>query len=251
MSIKKIIPCLDVKGGRVVKGVKFVDFVDAGDPVEFAKYYASQGADELVFLDITATKEQRRTILDVAERTAAAIDIPLAVGGGIRTIEDFYDILSAGASKVSVNSAAVADKTLISRAAEHFGSKCVVVAIDVTKVDGRYHVLVAGGSKDTGIDALEWAAEVEKLGAGEILLTSLDADGTKDGYDLEITRAVADRVSIPVTASGGCGKLEDFYDALTKGGAQAALAASLFHFRELTVRQVKEYLRSRGVEVNL
>ena len=252
MLAKRIIPCLDVNQGRVVKGVNFVNLRDVGDPVEIAKLYNAQGADELVFLDITATHEDRRTVIDVVEKTAREVFMPLTVGGGIRTIEDFRAILRAGADKVSVNSAAISDKTIIPRAADLFGSQCVVSAIDARRMeDGSFHVYVSGGRIDTGIDAIEWAAEVEKLGAGEILLTSMDADGTKDGYDLELTRLVCDKVSIPVIASGGCGALSHFYDVFAKTFASAALAASLFHYRELEIAQVKDYLDSRGIPVRM
>ncbi len=249
MLAKRIIPCLDVKDGRVVKGVNFVGLRDAGDPVETAKFYNTQGADELVFLDITASHEQRKTIADVVERTAKEVFMPLTVGGGISTVEDFRTLLSAGADKVSVNSSAVKDKYLISRAAEKFGSQCVVVAIDAKRTPDGFHVFVHGGRKDTGLDAIEWAKEVENLGCGEILLTSMDADGTKNGYDLELTDIVSRTVNIPVIASGGCGRLEDFSEVFEKTGADAALAATLFHFRELTIAEVKEHLRSRNIWV--
>jgi len=252
MLAKRIIPCLDVDRGRVVKGVNFVNLQDVGDPVEIAKLYNAQGADELVFLDITATHEERRTVIDVVEKTAREVFMPLTVGGGIRTIEDFRAILRAGADKVSVNSAALKDKTIIPRAADLFGSQCVVSAIDARRMpDGSFHVYVSGGRIDTGVDAIEWASEVERLGAGEILLTSMDADGTRDGYDLELTRLVCETVSIPVIASGGCGSLPHFYDVFAKTGASAALAASLFHYRELEIKQVKEYLSGRGVPVRM
>ena len=250
MLAKRIIPCLDVRDGRVVKGVNFVNIRDAGDPVELAKYYSDQGADEIVFLDITATHEARKTVADVVARTAAQVFVPLTVGGGIRTLEDFQTLLRAGADKISVNSAAVKDPTLISRAAERFGSQCVVLAIDARKnPDGRYEVVVAGGRIPTGIDAIEWAREGERLGAGEILLTSMDADGTKAGFDLEMTKAVTQAVHIPVIASGGCGSLEHFAEVFEETGCDAALAASLFHFGELTVPQVKDYLRARNIPV--
>ena len=248
MLAKRIIPCLDVRDGRVVKGVNFVNIRDAGDPVELAKFYSDQGADEIVFLDITATHEQRKTVADVVRETAQQVFVPLTVGGGIRTEEDFAKLLRAGADKISVNSAAVRDKTLISRAADIFGSQCVVLAIDAkTRPDGRFEVVINGGRVWTGLDAVEWAKEAEQLGAGEILLTSMDGDGTKAGFDLPMTRAVTDAVSIPVIASGGCGCLEHFEEVFTETGADAALAASLFHFGELTVPQVKDYLRSRGI----
>ena len=250
MLAKRIIPCLDVRDGRVVKGVNFVNIRDAGDPVELATYYSEQGADEIVFLDITATSDARDTVADVVERTAARVFVPLTVGGGIRTLDDFQRLLRAGADKISVNSAAVKDPTLISRAAERFGSQCVVVAIDARrKAEGGFEVYTAGGRNPTGIDAVEWAQECERLGAGEILLTSMDTDGTKSGFDVEMLRAVTDVVSIPVIASGGCGSLEHFAQMFEQTGCDAALAASLFHFGELTVPQVKDYLRTRRIPV--
>ena len=250
MLAKRIIPCLDVRDGRVVKGVNFVNIRDAGDPVELAKFYSDQGADEIVFLDITATSDARDTVADVVERTAAQVFVPLTVGGGIRTLEDFQRLLRAGADKISVNSAAVKDKTLISRAAQRFGSQCVVLAIDARRrPEGWYEVVVAGGRTPTGLDAVEWAKRGQALGAGEILLTSMDADGTKAGFDLEMTRAVTQAVSIPVIASGGCGSLEHFAQVFEETGCDAALAASLFHFGELTVPQVKEFLRGRNIPV--
>lgn len=252
MLAKRIIPCLDVKEGRVVKGVNFVGLRDAGDPVETAEFYNTQGADEIVFLDITASHEHRKTIADVVEKTARKVFMPLTVGGGISSVEDFRTILNAGADKVAVNSAAVKDKTLITRAAEKFGSQCVVVAIDAKKrEDGGFSVYVHGGRTDTGLDAIEWAKTVESLGAGEILLTSMDADGTKNGFDTELTKKVTDAVGIPVIASGGGGNCGHFADVFERTGADAALAATLFHFRELTVREVKEYLRSKGIWVRL
>ena len=245
MLAKRIIPCLDVRDGRVVKGVNFVNIRDAGDPVELARFYSDQGADEIVFLDITATHEVRKTVADVVERTAEQVFVPLTVGGGIRTLEDFRQLLRAGADKISVNSAAVKDPGLISRAAERFGSQCVVLAIDARRrPEGSYEVVVAGGRTPTGLDAVG-----EALGAGEILLTSMDADGTKAGFDLEMTRAVTQAVSIPVIASGGCGSLEHFAQVFAETDCDAALAASLFHFGELTVPQVKEYLRKRKIPV--
>ena len=250
MLAKRIIPCLDVRDGRVVKGVNFVNIRDAGDPVELAKFYSDQGADEIVFLDITATSDARDTVADVVERTAAQVFVPLTVGGGIRTLEDFQRLLRAGADKISVNSAAVKDPTLIARAAERFGSQCVVLAIDARRrADGTYEVVTAGGRNPTGLDAVEWARRGEALGAGEILLTSMDADGTKAGFDLDMTRAVTQAVSIPVIASGGCGSLEHFAEVFEKSDADAALAASLFHFGELTVPQVKEYLWEQNIPV--
>ena len=253
MFTKRIIPCLDVKDGRVVKGVNFVDLKDAGDPVEIGKAYDDAGADELVFLDITASSDGRNTVVDMVRRVAECVFIPFTVGGGIRTVEDFRAILREGADKVSVNSAALMNPDLISAAADKFGSQCVVVAIDAKRrADGSgWNVYKNGGRVDMGIDAVEWAAKAEKLGAGEILLTSMDCDGTKAGYDLALTRTIADTVRIPVIASGGAGTLEHFYDALTEGGADAALAASLFHYKELEISQVKRYLRGRGVPVRL
>lgn len=250
MLAKRIIPCLDVRDGRVVKGVNFVNIRDAGDPVELARFYSDQGADEIVFLDITATSDGRATVADVVERTAEQVFVPLTVGGGIRTLEDFRQLLRAGADKISVNSAAVKDPGLISRAAERFGSQCMVLAIDARRrPEGSYEVVVAGGRTPTGLDAVEWARRGEALGAGEILLTSMDADGTKAGFDLEMTRAVTQAVSIPVIASGGCGSLEHFAQVFAETDCDAALAASLFHFGELTVPQVKEYLRKRKIPV--
>jgi len=252
MKAKRIIPCLDVKDGRVVKGVQFVDLIDAGDPVACARAYEAQGADELVFLDITATTENRKTVVDMVARVVGQVSIPFAVGGGIRSVEDFEAILNAGAAKVAINSAAVARPELISEVASKFGSERVVLAIDVKRHDdGRYTVLTHGGQVDTGLDAVEWAVKGEQLGAGEILPTSLTQDGQKTGYDIDITRQISEAVSVPVVASGGAGTLEDFYKALTEGKADAALAASLFHFKEVTVPQVKEYLRERGVNVRM
>ena len=250
MLAKRIIPCLDVRDGRVVKGVNFVNIRDAGDPVELARFYSDQGADEIVFLDITATSDGRATVADVVERTAEQVFVPLTVGGGIRTLEDFRQLLRAGADKISVNSAAVKDPGLISRAAERFGSQCVVLAIDARRrPEGSYEVVVAGGRTPTGLDAVEWARRGEALGAGEILLTSMDADGTKAGFDLEMTRAVTQAGSSPGIASGGCGSLEHFAQVFAETDCDAALAASLFHFGELTVPQVKEYLRKRKIPV--
>lgn len=250
MIAKRIVPCLDVKDGRVVKGVNFVNIRDAGDPVELAKYYSDQGADEIVFLDITATSDGRDTVAHVVERTAAQVFVPLTVGGGIRTLEDFRRLLRAGADKISVNSAAVADPTLIARGAERFGSQCVVLAIDArSRGDGTYEVVTAGGRTPTGLDAVEWARRGQTMGAGEILLTSMDADGTKAGFDLAMTRAVTEAVSIPVIASGGCGSLDHFAQVFAETNCDAALAASLFHFGELTVPQVKDYLRTKNIPV--
>lgn len=250
MLAKRIIPCLDVKDGRVVKGINFVNITDAGDPVECAKAYDRQGADEIVFLDITATCESRGTMEEVVRRTAENIFVPLTVGGGIRTAEDFKRILRAGADKVSVNSAAVYRPELISEAADRFGSQCVVLAVDVRKgADGRYRVFTAGGRKDSGLDAEEWIVRAERLGAGEILLTSMDADGTKKGFDLDVTGRVCSLVKIPVIASGGCGSLSHFVEVFEQTKASAALAASLFHYGELTVGEVKRELCAHGIPV--
>ncbi|MDK2991492.1 MAG: imidazole glycerol-phosphate synthase subunit HisF [Clostridiales bacterium] len=253
MLTKRIIPCLDVTGGRVVKGVNFVNLRDAGDPVEIAAYYDKAGADELVFLDITASSDDRAIMRDVVARTAEQVFIPFTVGGGIRGIEDFRDILKLGADKISVNSAALKRPELISEAAWRFGSQCVVVAIDAKHRDdgSGWDVYLNGGRVNTGRDALEWAVEAERMGAGEILLTSMDADGTKDGYDIELTKAVAQSVNIPVIASGGAGKLEHFYDAIAEGMADAVLAASLFHYKELEIMQVKRYLADKGIPVRM
>jgi len=252
MLAKRIIPCLDVDMGRVVKGINFVDIKDVGDPVECASLYDKQGADEIVFLDITATSDGRSTMADVVRRTAKKVFVPLTVGGGIRTLEDFKEILREGADKVSINSAAVRDKELVARAADKFGNQCVVVAIDARRNDkGGFNVVINGGRIDTGLDAIEWAVEVEKLGCGEILLTSMDADGTKNGFDHELTDAICKKVNIPVIASGGCGKLSHFSDVFLKTGADAALAASLFHYRELTIKQVKEHLKENSIPVRL
>ncbi len=250
MLAKRIIPCLDVRDGRVVKGVNFVNIRDAGDPVELARYYSDQGADEIVFLDITATSDARDTVEDVVERTASQVFVPLTVGGGIRTVEDFRRLLRAGADKISVNSSAVKNPQLIADAAQLFGSQCVVLAIDAKRrEEGWFEVVVAGGRIATGLDAVEWAKRGQELGAGEILLTSMDADGTKAGFDLELTRAVTQAVTIPVIASGGCGELRHFAQVFEETGCDAALAASLFHFGELTVPQVKEYLREQHIPV--
>ena len=253
MFSKRIIPCLDVNNGRVVKGVNFVSLADAGDPVEIARAYDREGADELVFLDITASSDHRATVVELVRRVAEQVFIPFTVGGGIRSVEDFRAVLREGADKISVNSAAIMDPELISRAADKFGSQCVVLAIDAKRrADGKgWTVYKNGGRVDMDMDALEWAERGVRLGAGEILLTSMDADGTKAGYDVELTRAVADRVGVPVIASGGAGSLADFKDAFTEGHAEAALAASLFHYKELTIREVKEYLRSEGIAVRL
>jgi cyclase len=249
MLAKRIIPCLDVNAGRVVKGIKFLNLRDAGDPVEQAAIYDRSGADELTLLDITASHEGRDTILDVVRRVSEAIFIPFCVGGGIRTVEDMRATLLAGADKVSVNSAAVRTPQLIAQGAEQFGVQCVVVAIDARRTDSRWEVVINGGRVTTGLDAVEWAQQVESLGAGEILLTSMDRDGTKSGYDLALTQAISSAVSIPVIASGGAGTVEDFHEILTAGGADAALAASLFHYQELTLAQVKSHLAARGVAV--
>ena len=252
MYAKRIIPCLDVNRGRVVKGVNFVNLIDAGDPVECAKVYDKAGADELVFLDITASSDARDTVVDMVEAVAKCVFIPFTVGGGIRTVEDFRRILNAGADKVSVNSAAVKNPELIREAAEKFGSQCVVVAIDAKRREpGGWEVYLNGGRVATGIDAVEWAKRAETLGAGEILLTSMDCDGTKAGYDLELTRAVSESVGIPVIASGGAGELSHFLDAFREGKADAVLAASLFHFKEIEIRELKEYLAQNGESVRL
>lgn len=250
MFTKRIIPCLDVNNGRVVKGTNFINLRDAGDPIEVGKMYDKAGADELVFLDITASSDARNIKAELVRRVAETIFIPFTVGGGIRTVEDFKMILREGADKVAVNSAAIMNPTLISEAAEKFGSQCVVVAIDAKRrVDGGWNIYKNGGRVDMGIDAIEWAMKAEKLGAGEILLTSMDCDGTKAGYDIELTRMIADNVSVPVIASGGAGTKEHFYDALTEGHADAALAASLFHYKELEIMDLKNYLAERGVSV--
>lgn len=252
MLTKRIIPCLDVKDGRVVKGTNFVGLQDAGDPVELASRYDEERADELVFLDITASVEERRSMLDVIARTAGKVFMPLTVGGGIRSAEDVRNCLLAGADKVSVNTAAVKNPQLIADGAKLFGNQCIVLAVDARKTgDRRWEVYINGGRTPTGLDVLEWVKKGVALGAGEILLTSMDSDGTKDGYDIALTRAVADAVSVPVIASGGAGKLEHFYEVLTDGGADAVLAASVFHYGTFTVKTVKEYLRQRGVEVRL
>ena len=253
MLTKRIIPCLDVNAGRVVKGVNFVNLMDAGDPVEVAKIYDAEGADELVFLDITASSDKRDTVVDMVERVGDQVFIPFTVGGGIRTVADMQKILRAGADKVSVNSAAIDNPDLIREGAEKFGSQCSVLAIDAKKrSDGDgWTVYKHGGRIDTGLDAVEWAKRGVSLGAGEILLTSMDGDGTKAGYDLALTRAISDAVGVPVIASGGAGTLEHFREALDEGGADAALAASLFHYKIMTIREVKEYLRNHGVPVRL
>ena len=252
MITKRIIPCLDVRAGRVVKGTNFIGLRDAGDPVELASLYDREGADELVFLDITASVEKRKSMLDVIDRTASRVFMPLTVGGGISSVEDMRNCLHAGADKTSLNTAAVQDPTLLSQGAELFGSQCVVLALDAKRCGAdKWEVYVHGGRTPTGLDAVAWAKKAVSLGAGEILLTSMDADGTKNGYDIALTRAVAEAVPVPVIASGGAGTLEHFYEVLTQGKADAVLAASVFHYKEFTIRQVKEYLRGRGVEVRL
>ena len=253
MHTKRVIPCLDVKDGRVVKGVKFLNLKDAGDPAEVAAAYDKEGADEVVFLDINASADSRATQLEWVRQVASKVFIPFTVGGGIRTVEDFKAILREGADKIAINSAAIMNPQLISDGADKFGSQCVVVAIDAKRRENGsgWSVYKNGGRVDMGLDAVEWAVKAEKLGAGEILLTSMDADGTKTGYDLELTRAVAESVSIPVIASGGAGKPEHFYEALADAKAEGVLAASLFHYKELEIRQVKEYLRERGISVRL
>jgi cyclase len=253
MLTKRIIPCLDVTMGRVMKGINFINLTDVGDPVEIAEFYNSEGADEIVFLDITATHQGRKTMLEVVRRTAEKVFIPLTVGGGINSIEDFKETLRAGADKISINSAAIRNPQLIKEAAMKFGSQCVVVAIDGKKNKGSagWNVFINGGRIDTGLDAVKWAKKVEELGAGELLLTSMDADGTKEGYDIEFINAITSSVNIPVIASGGCGKIEDFYEVFEKSGADAALAASLFHYKELSIKEVKDYLKNKGVEIRI
>jgi cyclase len=255
MLTKRIIPCLDVKDGRVVKGVQFVELRDAGDPVEAAEAYDAQGADELTFLDITASSDNRDTIIDVVRRTAERVFMPLTVGGGVRTCEDIRNLLNAGADKVSINTAAVFNPEFVKEAANRFGSQCTVVAIDARRVPDsnppRWEVYTHGGRKPTGIDVVEWAQKMEAYGSGEILLTSMDCDGTKDGYDIALTRAVSDAVNIPVIASGGVGNLEHIREGLVEGGASAALAASIFHFKEYTIAECKEYLRQHGVAARI
>lgn len=252
MHTKRIIPCLDVKDGRVVKGVNFVDLRDAGDPVEIAAAYDKAGADEVVFLDITASSDHRNTVVDMVRRVAEQVFIPFTVGGGIRTVDDFKALLREGADKISINSAAIDNPTLISEAADKFGSQCVVLAIDAKRrTDGGFNIYKHGGRLDCGIDAVEWAMKGEKLGAGEILLTSMDQDGTKSGFDIELTKAISSAVNIPVIASGGAGTKEHFKDALTIGGADAALAASLFHFKELEIVELKKYLSKNNIPMRL
>lgn len=253
MHTKRIIPCLDVHNGRVVKGVNFVDLKDAGDPVEIAAAYDRAGADELVFLDITASSDARATVVDMVRQVAKTVFIPFTVGGGIRTIDDFKAILREGADKIAVNSAAIGNPNLISEAADKFGSQCVVVAIDAKRREDNsgWNIYKNGGRIDMGIDAVEWAMKADRLGAGEILLTSMDCDGTKEGYDIELTKIISENVSVPVIASGGAGNREHFYEVLTTGKADAALAASLFHFKELEIKEVKEYLREKNISVRL
>jgi cyclase len=248
---KRIIPCLDVKDGRVVKGTQFVDLKDAGDPVEIAKVYDQQGADEIAFLDITASYERRDILLDIVQRTAEEIFIPLTVGGGVRRLEDIRTLLKAGADKVSVNTAAVKDPQFVERASKRFGSQCIVIAIDAKRKGDTWEVFTHGGRVPTGLDALLWAKKMEDLGAGEILLTSMDRDGTKDGYDIDLTRSISDQVSIPVIASGGVGTLDHLYEGLAHGKASAVLAASIFHYREFSISQVKSFLKEKGVTVRL
>ncbi len=249
MLAKRIIPCLDVKGGRVVKGTRFLDLRDAGDPVEVAAFYDREGADEITFLDITASHEERDIIIDVVAATASEVFIPLTVGGGIRNLEDIRRLLNAGADKVSINTAAVKDPELITRASRRYGSQCIVIAIDAKRIDGtsRWEIYLNGGRTPTGKDALAWAREAEKRGAGEILLTSMDCDGTKDGYDNDLTRGVSEVTNIPIIASGGAGTLEHFYDVFTTGAADAALAASVFHYKEYSIADVKQFLKSKGI----
>jgi len=251
MLAKRIIPCLDVKDGRVVKGTQFVDLKDAGDPVEIAKIYDQQGADEIAFLDITASYEKRDILLDIVRRTAEEIFIPLTVGGGVRRLEDIRTLLKAGADKVSVNTAAVKDPQFVERASKRFGSQCIVIAIDAKRKGDSWEVFTHGGRVPTGLDALLWAKKMEELGAGEILLTSMDRDGTKDGYDIELTRTISEQVSIPVIASGGVGTLDHLYEGLALGKASAVLAASIFHYKEFSIAQVKSFLKQKGVAVRL
>ncbi len=260
MLAKRIIPCLDVRDGRVVKGINFVKLRDAGDPVENGRIYEEQGADELTFLDITASLERRKIILDVVERTASEVFMPLTVGGGVRTLSDIRDLLNAGADKVSINTAAVKDASLVKKATERFGTQCIVVAIDGKRVkknggtedsQSPWEVHIYGGRTPTGIDVLEWAKKMETLGAGEIMLTSMDRDGTRDGYDIELTKAVSELINIPLVASGGAGTLKDFYDIFTQANADAALAASIFHYKEYSIKETKHYLKKRGINVRV
>mgnify|MGYP001773069797 CR=1 FL=1 len=252
MLAKRIIPCLDVKDGRVVKGIRFLNLQDAGDPVEIAKHYSVEGADEITFLDITASFEERKTMIDVVERTAGEVFVPLTVGGGVRTLEDIRQLLLAGADKVSINTAAVKDPDFVKRAADRFGSQCIVVAIDAKMVSpSKWEVFTHGGRNPTGIDAVEWAQRMEEFGAGELLLTSMDMDGTRAGYDIELIRVVSQSVGVPIIASGGAGNLQHLYESLTLGGADAALVASIFHYGEYSIREAKEFLRRRGVEIRM
>lgn len=251
MLTKRIIPCLDIDKGRVVKGVKFLSIKDAGDPVDNAVIYDREGADELVFLDITASSEKRKILIDVVKKVADSIFIPFTVGGGIRDIDDINSLLSSGADKVSINTSAVLNPKFINRGAMKFGSQCIVVAIDAKRKNSKWEVYINGGRNNTEIDAVKWAYEAQKLGAGEILLTSMDFDGTKNGYDIDLLKIIRRKLTIPVIASGGAGKLEHFYDALTRGGADAVLAASLFHYKEMSIRQVKNYLKRRKIPVRL
>ena len=251
MLAKRIIPCLDVKEGRVVKGINFVNLRDAGDPVENAIVYNKEGADELIFLDITASHERRKTIIDLANRTGEAVFMPFTVGGGINTVEDIRELLSTGCDKVSINTAALERPDFIKESSDRFGSQCIVVAIDARKSGGSWEVCIHGGRTPTKIDAIKWARDAQALGAGEILLTSMDRDGTKEGYDIELTRKISESVNIPVIASGGCGTLEHIFEVFTKGKADAALAASIFHYREISIGEVKSYLKERGVAVRL
>lgn len=252
MLAKRIIPCLDVKDGRVVKGIRFLNLQDAGDPVEIAKHYSVEGADEITFLDITASFEERKTMIDVVERTAGEVFVPLTVGGGVRTLEDIRQLLLAGADKVSINTAAVKDPDFVKRAADRFGSQCIVVAIDAKMVSqSKWEVFTHGGRNPTGIDAVEWAQRMEEFGAGELLLTSMDMDGTRAGYDIELIRVVSQSVGVPIIASGGAGNLQHLYEGLTLGGADAALVASIFHYGEYSIREAKEFLKRRGVEIRM
>ncbi len=247
----RIIPCLDVKDGRVVKGINFLDLIDAGDPVEQAKHYSENGADEICFLDISASLENRNTMISVVEKTANEVFIPLTVGGGISSIEDIHSLLKAGADKVSINSAAIKNPALIKKASEYFGSQCIVVAVDAKSSQGEWYVYSHGGTKNTGLYALDWIEKVQKLGAGEILLTSMDKDGTKSGFDIDLLSKVSEFITIPLIASGGVGKLEHFYDGVSKGKADALLAASVFHFNEISIKEVKDYLFKKNIEVRI
>ncbi len=247
----RIIPCLDVKEGRVVKGINFVDLVDAGDPVEQAKHYSENGADEICFLDISASLENRNTMVNVVEKTANEVFIPLTVGGGIATVDNIHSLLKAGADKVSINSAAIKNPEIIKQSSEYFGNQCIVVAVDAKKIKNDWYVFSHGGTKNTGIFALKWIEQVQELGAGEILLTSMDKDGTKSGFDVNLLQKVSNFLNIPLIASGGVGKLEHFYEGVTKGKANALLAASVFHFNEISIKEVKEYLINKGIEVRI